>query len=291
MAYQNNSEFFIRLLLSILATFLVLKFVGDYSSNRVHSLKRLAYFAIALFVLSFLSSWGGWLKPILEFDPALPLWLPLEILRLGFLWALAARSATQQVVELKKLQIWLLRIIAGASVVVMSGLFLPASFFTGPEKLDSNGVVMQTLQVTCVPSALANVCRLYGEQMTEYEATARAKTLFIGSLVSHSIYACHRLGFSEAAFSNKTFKHLIEENLPFIITVGSGFNQVEHAIAIVGCNEKKIFLADPLRGLIVLNHDQVEKIDILSIIRLGKRKGFARAPTLTSFDSIEDGLK
>lgn len=65
-------------------------------------------------------------------------------------------------------------IFVGLSAIEIA-LIMPASPFAGPDKFDKHGVTMQTLLVTCVPVALTNVCRLYGEPMNEYEAARRVE--------------------------------------------------------------------------------------------------------------------
>jgi len=78
---------------------------------------------------------------------------------------------------------------------------------------------------------------------------------------------------------------MLEENLPFLITVDVGIYNVEHAIAVIGwkSSDTTLYLADPLRGLVTVNYDNFSKSWGGRIIRLGKRHGSASAPLLSEF--------
>lgn len=285
-----HSEFVLKMVTGLAATVLVLihaqKLATQDQAQLVTPLQRLKMpfmLAIAFFFVSLILAQTSLLSLILDFDPSLPLWLVFLTARLLFLWIIAGRVLAWAQHSFHKTRYALLTIITIGSLAAEVVVIVPASYFVGPGKTDQNGVILQTIQVTCIPSALATVCRVYGDPVDELEATRKVKTLLLGSLVSHAISGCRRLGFSEAAYSKKSLQEILDENLPFIITISSGFYQIEHAIGVIGCRNGNLYLADPLRGLIIMTAAQLQKNWKIDIIRLGPRSDSRPLPALDAF--------
>ncbi|MBU1109864.1 MAG: hypothetical protein KKB51_24495 [Candidatus Riflebacteria bacterium] len=282
-------EFVVKTALSLVATIFVVRWswqqsqaANSMTASAMHRLRTPIFLAAAFFVCSLLLSRTGMLGIILEFDPSLPFWFVLLSCKLLFLAFIVKRVFRHANPELKGVRNLLIAAIFIGATAVETVVILPAALFVGPSTIDKNGVTLQTLQVTCIPSALSTICRLYGDPINEYEATRRVKTLLPGSLVSHSITGCHALGFAEAAYTKLSLEEVLLENLPFIITVSAGVTNIEHAIGVIGWREGKIYLADPLRGLVITNRDQLEKIRE-DVIRLGPRKGTGQQAFLNQF--------
>ncbi|HQB82661.1 MAG TPA: cysteine peptidase family C39 domain-containing protein [Candidatus Rifleibacterium sp.] len=254
-------------------------------SNSLERLKLPAALALMFFIASFVASQNGFFSRAVECDPALPAWLLVCALKLLLLGYLANRTYACIDADFRRISKMLLFIVFLGCTGVELAIIMPAAPFVGPEKFDSHGITLQTLQVTCVPAALTSICRLYGEATNEYETVKKVKTLLIGSLTGHSVAGCRNLGFTEAAYSSKDFAAMLEENLPFLITVDVGIYNVEHAIAVIGwkSSDTTLYLADPLRGLVTVNYDNFSKSWGGRIIRLGKRHGSASAPLLSEF--------
>lgn len=239
--------------------------------------------ALVFFAGSFLLTRNGFLVQAMMFDPALPVWVVVCAFKLLLLGYFAKQAFACPENSLRQAHMLMFGLIFIGATAVETVLILPAAPLVGPEKYDEHGVTLQTLQVTCVPSSLTTICRLYGEPMTEYDAVRQVKTLFIGSLSVHSIAGCRNLGFKEATYSSKSLAQILDENLPFLITVDGGFKNVEHAIAVIGSNDNDVFLADPLRGLVKISRDTFMHLERLSIVRLGPREGYATIPLLADF--------
>ena len=254
-------------------------------SNSLERLKLPAALALMFFIASFVASKNGFFSQVVEYDPALPAWFLVCALKLLLLGYLANRTYSCIDADFRRISKMLLFIVFLGCTGVELAIIMPAAPFVGPEKFDSHGITLQTLQVTCVPAALTSICRLYGEATNEYETVKKVKTLLIGSLTGHSVAGCRNLGFTEAAYSSKDFAAMLEENLPFLITVDVGIYNVEHAIAVIGwkSSDTTLYLADPLRGLVTVNYDNFSKSWGGRIIRLGKRHGSASAPLLSEF--------
>ena len=254
-------------------------------SNSLERLKLPAVLAAMFFIASFVASQNGLFSRAVEYDPALPVWLLVFAIKLLLLGYLANRAYLCVDADFRRISTALLLLVFLGCTAVELAIIMPAAPFVGSEKFDSHGVTLQTLQVTCVPAAITSICRLYGESINEYEAVKKVKTLLIGSLTGHSVAGCRNLGFTEAAYSSKDFAAMLEENLPFLITVDVGIYNVEHAIAVIGwkSSDKTLYLADPLRGLVTVNYDNFSKSWGGRIIRLGKRHGSASAPLLSEF--------
>ncbi len=246
-------------------------------------LKPVFFLAVLFTAGSFLLSRNGMLVKIMEFDPGLPVWLVICAIRLSVIAYFSHRASSLGEGTYRRLHLSLLAFLFVSMQLIEIILVMPAAPFLDNEKVDKYGVVMQTRMVTCVPVALANVCRLYGDSIGEYEATRLVKTMMIGSLIGHSVAGCKNLGFSEAAYTKASFKEMIVEDLPFLITINSGFKNVEHAVAVVGCSEGKVFLADPWLGFCRIPQERFSKIGINGIIRLGRRSSSKRIPTLSGF--------
>ncbi|HNX75333.1 MAG TPA: cysteine peptidase family C39 domain-containing protein [Candidatus Rifleibacterium sp.] len=283
-------EFWLKAVAGIIAAFFVVLHarsrVRDASVAQQSAFERLrlpVILAVAFFAGCLLLSRNGFIVRAMEFDPAMPVWVIICFLKLLLLGYLAHKAVACSDDYFRKAHHLLVGVIFIGVGLLELILILPAAPLVGPETYDLNGVTMQTLQVTCVPSALATICCLYGEPITEYEAVRRVKTLFIGSLTGHSVAGCRNLGFTEAAYSPKSLTEVLEENLPFIITINAGFSNVEHAIGVIGSVEEKIFLADPLRGLVTVPLRDLKQHWQGSIIRLGHRAGYARVPFLREF--------
>lgn len=282
-------EFVIKAVFSLFASLFAIRWGknrsqtrDENSSSAAHRLKMPIILAVTFFVGSLLLSHTGLLSATIEFDPSIPVWLIVLSCKLLFLTYIVKRMFRHNAPQLEGLRNLIVGVLFIGVTAVETVLIIPAALFVGPPTYDKNGVTLQTLQVTCVPATLATICKLYGETINEYEATRRVKTLFPGSLTSHSINGCRALGFSEAAYSKMTFEQLFAENLPFIVTVSSGISNVEHAVGVIGWREGRVYLGDPLRGLTVTTPDQLKKICI-DRIRLGSRNGTARPPFLDQF--------
>ena len=282
-------EFVIKAVFSLIVTVLAVRWgrqqsqvTHDKGASNIHRLRTPIFLATAFFVVTLLLSRTGLLSSAMEFDPSLPLWFVFLTCKLLFLAFIVKRMFKHASPELEGLRNLIVAALFIGTTALETVLIIPAALFVGPSITDMHGVTLQTLQVTCVPSALSTICKLYGDPINEYEATRRVKTLFPGSLVSHSVTGCRALGFVEAAFSRKSLEQTLEENLPFIITVSSGISKVEHAIGVIGWRDGRIYLADPLRGLVVTNPDQLRKIQG-DIIRLGQRRGTELRPYLNRF--------
>ncbi len=253
--------------------------------SSLEQLKLPAVLAVIFFIISFVASRNGFFSRAVEFDPALPAWVTVCMLKLLLLSYLANQAYSCVDDYFHRIAKMLLVLVFLGCVIAELMIIMPAAPFVGQEKFDSHGVTLQTLQVTCVPAALTSICRLYGESINEYEAVKRVKTLLIGSLTGHSVAGCRNLGFTEAAYSSKDLTFILEENLPFLITVDMGFYNIEHAIAVIGwkSNDRTLYLADPLRGLVTVSYDNFSRNWSGQIIRLGKRRGFASVPLLSEF--------
>lgn len=254
-------------------------------SNSLERLKLPAALALMFFIASFVASQNGFFSQVVEYDPALPAWFLVCALKLLLLGYLANRTYSCIDADFRRISKFLLVLVFSGCTVAELLIIMPAAPFVGPDKFDSHGVTLQTLQVTCVPAALTSICRLYGEATNEYETVKKVKTLLIGSLTGHSVAGCRNLGFTEAAYSSKDFAAMLEENLPFLITVDVGIYNVEHAIAVIGwkSSDKTLHLADPLRGLVAVSYDNFSKSWGGRIIRLGKRQSSDSAPFLSEF--------
>ncbi len=244
-----------------------------------------AALATMFFVASFIASRNGFFSHAVEFDPALPVWVIVCVMKLLLLGYLANQTYSCVDADFRRISKMLLALVFLGCTAAELIIIMPAAPFVGPGKFDSHGVTLQTLQVTCVPSALTNICRLYGEAINEYEAAKKVKTLLIGSLTGHSVAGCRNLGFSEAAYSPKDFASVLEENIPFLITVEVGIYNVEHAIAVIGwkSSDRTLWLADPLRGLVTVSYENFIRNWNGRIISLGKRQGFDLVPLLSDF--------
>lgn len=288
------TEFWLKALLGLNGAGLTMLFMrrralfrnAATASNPLERLKFPAVLAFVFFIASFIASQNGFFSRAIEYDPALPAWLIVCMLKLLLLGYLTNRTYSCVDNGFRRISKFLLALVFLGSTVAELIIIMPAAPFVGPEKFDSHGVTLQTLQVTCVPAALTSICRLYGEATSEYETVKKVKTLLIGSLTGHSVAGCRNLGFTEAAYSSKDFASALEENLPFLITVDGGFYNVEHAIAVIGwkSSNRTLYLADPLRGLVTVSYDNFSKNWDGRIIRLGKRQGFASVPVLSEFN-------
>lgn len=287
------SDFMVRLFLSLLISLLLIagfRFRAERSNlpaDRLPGLKPAALAVIVFFAGCFIFYQAGLAKTMLEFDPALPLWMITEIFRVFLLTLIGLRLFSIQNRQISRLPEHLFFILVGLSLMAQTMLFIPASFLVKGPRTDRNGIVMQTLAVTCVPTVLANISHLYGLPMSEAEATAKAGTLWIGSLVTHSIIACRRMGFHEAAYSKKPLQQVLEENLPFIITIGTGVDKVEHAAGVIGWIEGRIHLADPLQGLVECGVEELASWPGLAIIRLGPKSDSQRQALLSDFSPAD----
>jgi len=281
-------EFVIKAVFSFFASLVAIRWGKKRSQNRdengsaAHRLKTPIILAVAFFVGSLLLSHTGLLSTAIEFDPSIPVWLIVLSCKLLFLYYIVRRMFRHHAPQLEGLRNLIVGVLFLGVTAVETVLIMPAALFVGPPSYDKYGVTLQTLQVTCVPSALSTICKLYGEPINEYEATRRVKTLFPGSLTSHSVTGCRALGFTEAAYSKMTFEQLFAENLPFIVTVSSGVSNVEHAVGVIGWREGRVYLGDPLRGLTMTTPDHLEEMTI-DRIRLGPRNGTVRPPFLDQF--------
>jgi hypothetical protein len=282
-------EFVIKAVFSLFASVYAIRCGKKRSQTRdenngsaTHRLKTPIILAVTFFVGSLLISHTNLLSTAIEFDPSIPAWLIVLSCKLLFLTYIVRRMFRHNAPQLEGLRNLIVGVVFIGVTAVETVLIIPAALFVGPPAYDKNGVTLQTLQVTCVPATLSTICKLYGEPINEYEATRRVKTLFPGSLTSHSVTGCRALGFIEAAYSKRTFEQLFAENLPFIVTVSSGISNVEHAVGVIGLREGRVYLGDPLRGLTVTTPDQLKNITI-DKIRLGPRNGTARPPFLGEF--------
>lgn len=283
--YQFLGRVLISVILTIGAVFLAERMatpVKDHS-DRFRHMKTLGIIAAAFFAISFFLSKTGLLKILLEIDPALPLWFAILHFRLLLTWLVALRMFMFAGASYQELRHSLLAFIVIAGLAIETIILAPAAIFLKEPRKDPNGVILQTLQVTCIPSSLATICHLYGESLTEKQTTEIVGTLLPGSLVSHTISGCRRTGFSEAAYSNSSLKEILAEDLPFIITFATGADRIEHAAGVIGFINGRIFLADPLRGLVETDENSLNKFLITGIIRLGRRDNSAKAPALSAF--------
>ncbi|OGK08223.1 MAG: hypothetical protein A2W80_14285 [Candidatus Riflebacteria bacterium GWC2_50_8] len=284
-----SAEFVVKLVLSFIASIFAIYWgkkqaLTSYNNGDSALLRLRApiFLSAAFFAGSMLLSHTNLMRAALEFDPSLPIWLMILAGKLLFLSYIVKRMFRHPAPELTGLRNLIVGIFFIGTTVVETVVIIPAALFVGPPAYDKHGVTLQTLQVTCVPSTLSTICKLYGEPINEYEATRRVKTLFPGSLTSHSVTGCRALGFTEAAYSKMTIEQLLTENLPFIVTVSTGISNVEHAVGVIGWREGQLYLANPLRGLVITTPDQLKKISI-DKIRLGPRNGTARPPFLDQF--------
>jgi len=256
---------------------------ADVTHSSLSRLRVPVILALVFFFVMLLASQTGLLVAAMSFDPSLPVWVIVFAGKLLLLSFIAGRLYRHRLPALERTRHILLLTLFLMLTLVETVLILPAAWFVGKPRYDSNGVILQTLQTTCIPSSLATICKLYGEPLSEYEATRRVKTLLIGSLVGHSVAGCRNLGFPEAAYSSLPLEKILAENLPFIITTSVGIARVEHAIGVVGRHENTLFLADPLRGLVKLGIEDFSRHWRGQIIRLGPRANAAKQPLLSDF--------
>lgn len=282
-------EFFGKLIVSLLITVLVIRRAACASSGSevaqaaLARLKVPVILALVFFFVMLLASQTGLLVAAMSFDPSLPAWIIVFAGKLLLLSFMAGRLYRHRMPELEKIKHLLLVALFLMLTLVETIIILPAAWFVGEPHHDNNGVILQTLQTTCIPSSLATICALYGEPVSEYEATRRVKTLLIGSLVGHSVAGCRNLGFPEAAYSSLSLEQVLAENLPFIITTSVGIARVEHAIGVIGRQDNTLYLADPLRGLVEISIEDFSKRWRGQIIRLGARANSAKQPRLSDF--------
>ncbi len=255
----------------------------DVVRSPLSRLKGPMALALAFFFVMLLASQTGLLVAAMSFDPSLPAWLIVFVGKLLLLSFLAGRLYRHRLPGLAMIKHLLLVALFLMLTLVETIIILPAAWFVGEPRHDSNGVILQTLQTTCIPSSLATICALYGEPVSEQEATRRVKTLLIGSLVGHSVAGCRNLGFPQAAYSSRTLIEILDENLPFIITTSVGIARIEYAIGVVGRHDNTLYLADPLRGLVKTDIGSLERSGYLQIIRLGPHNGAARPYSLDDF--------
>ncbi len=282
-------EFFGKLIVSLLITVLVIRRAACASSGSevaqaaLVRLKVPVILALAFFFVMLLASQTGLLVAAMSFDPSLPAWVIAFTGKLLLLSIMARRLYRHHLPGLEMIRHLLLVTLFLLLTLVETVIILPAAWFVGEPQQDSNGVILQTLQTTCIPSSLATICALYGEPVSEYDAARRVKTLLIGSLVGHSVAGCRNLGFPEASYSNLPFAQVLTENLPFIVTISTGITGVEHAIGVIGRHDNRLFLADPLQGLVEISIEDFSKRWRGQIIRLGARANSAKQPRLSDF--------
>lgn len=282
-------EFFCKLIASLLITILVIRRAAFASSDSEDQrspsarLKVPIILALVFFFCMLLASQNGLLVAAMSFDPSLPAWVIVFVGKLLLLSFMAGRLYRHPVPGLAMIRHLLLITLFLLTTLVETVLILPAAWFVGEPRHDSNGVILQTLQTTCIPSSLATICALYGEPVSEHEATRRVKTLLIGSLVGHSVAGCRNLGFPQAAYSIRNFSEILDENMPFIITTSVGIARVEHAIGVIGSRDNRLFLADPLQGLVEISIEDFLRRWRGQIIRLGPRANAAKQPLLSDF--------
>lgn len=292
-------EFFGKLIVSLVITVLVIRRAASASSGSevtqtvLARLKVPVILALVFFFVMLLAAQTGLLVAAMSFDPSLPAWILVFAGKLLLLSFIARRLYRYSVPGHEMTRHLLLGTLFLLLTLVETVLILPAAWFVGEPRHDSKGVIMQTLQVTCIPSSLATICALYGEPLSEYEATRRVKTLLIGSLVGHSVAGCRNLGFPEAAYSSLPLEQVLAENLPFIVTVSTGITGIEHAVGVIGRHENRLFLADPLQGLLEIGVEDFSKCWQGQIIRLGPRAYAQKQPLLSDFspDSYITPLK
>ncbi|PKL49261.1 MAG: hypothetical protein CVV42_06960 [Candidatus Riflebacteria bacterium HGW-Riflebacteria-2] len=282
-------EFFGKLIVSLAITVLVIRRAvsagSDYEVHQTPSARLKVPFilALAFFFVMLLASQTGLLVAAMSFDPSLPAWIIVFAGKLLLLSFVAGRLYRHQLPGFEKTRHLLLVTLLLLTTFAETVLILPAAWFVSEPRCDSKGVIMQTLQVTCIPSSLATICALYGEPVSEYEATRRVKTLLIGSLVGHSVSGCRNLGFAQASYSNQSLEQALAENLPFIITTETGISGIEHAVGVIGWRDGSMYLADPLRGLAKIGIEEFKKHWAGKIIRLGPRANAAKQPRLSDF--------
>jgi len=86
---------------------------------------------------------------------------------------------------------------------------------------------------------------------------------------------------------------VLAENLPFIVTVSTGITGIDHAVGVIGRHDDRLFLADPLQGLLEIGVEDFSKCWQGQIIRLGPRAYAQKQPLLSDFspDSYITPLK
>lgn len=136
------------------------------------------------------------------------------------------------------------------------GILLPAAWFLPDHSRYRDGIMMQSSNVTCVPTTLSNVSRLYGRNFSEKEATEICGTCLIGSFMSDLVRSARGIGFEKASFTNDPVESLLAEDRPCLLTIDNSGAGVLHAVGLVGAASDVVFIADPLMGLRRLQREE-----------------------------------
>lgn len=167
--------------------------------------------------------------------------------------------------------------------VVVEGLILfPAHFLIG-RQVHPSGVVIQSTNVTCCPTALTNIMRLYGVNIWEKDTVLAMKVGLTGTTDTEAAEGAKLLGFPYAEPIRPTLERMIAEDLPLIVSIDSSGDP--HAVAVFGISSFSVVIADPHVGLVQYTHSDFKRIMLGNAIRIGAPSfSYKGKVSLSNFD-------
>ncbi len=185
------------------------------------------------------------------------------------------------------------RILQGVLAVAMLYFVLGESLWLAANAGDikrlegriEDGVTIQSIHYTCVPSSAATVLRRWGVEVAEGEMAYRVRTSFQGTNPAQVIAVIEHAGRNQritARLASTNLNELMRYDRPAILLGEIG--PLRHAVALIGLDEQYVTLGDPLRGRI-----SVERARLASVfqwnglaILVDSYQGDPRSPTLRS---------
>jgi ABC-type bacteriocin/lantibiotic exporter with double-glycine peptidase domain len=130
---------------------------------------------------------------------------------------------------------------------------------------DRPSYFLQETPYSCVPACLRMVLGSFGISKTEEELRALCDCTIWGTRSENAIDGLRKLGFTRTEKQNLDF-HLLGEQLEMgrypIVFVGVRFrpdtHPEKHAVIVVKIGENGVEVLDPLRGEIILSHEEFE---------------------------------
>lgn len=118
--------------------------------------------------------------------------------------------------------------------------------------------ILQEGQSECGPTCLSIVGRFLGHPVSPLDARLRAGTSRTGTTLHGLLLAAQQLGFSaEGLRGNSLALRTHEDPCILFVTVENG---LQHFVAHLGFDGKKHIIADPAKGVLTLNEDELDAL-------------------------------
>ena len=132
-------------------------------------------------------------------------------------------------------------------IMVMSPYIFSLMFPVGLKyKLEERwvgDVCLQTSDATCVPAALASIFKYYGINKGEKEIAKAVYTSLLGTEDCYMVRYARKNGLTVEIYENMKAEEL---PVPSIITVK--YNNIWHAVTVLGKKDNNLIIGDPLAG-------------------------------------------